>query len=137
MVCIKCVKGPEEYPLILLGDIREVLMTEMVLLVWILYSGGKTRKWKVVWKEILKYFFWDSNYLSWLRESVCPPLFQHHHFSSHAKRNLETPLIFLLSGVNITNVAPSYQGVGILHIGENNKIVSIFTIFLRDKSYSK
>ena len=32
MICIKCVKGPEEYLLFLLGEIREVLMTEVVLL---------------------------------------------------------------------------------------------------------
>ena len=54
MICIKCVKDPEEYPLILLGEIREVLMTEAVLLMQMLYTAGKARKWKVAWRESLK-----------------------------------------------------------------------------------
>lgn len=47
------------------------------------------------------------------------------------EKNLDNPLIFLLSGVYIKGMAQRHQGVGIWHIVENNKIVSLFTVFLK------
>lgn len=114
-----------------IGGVRDVLMTEMVLLMWILYSGGKIRKWKIVWKEILEYFFLGHQAFIMTEEIWLSFFSQHCLFAIHATWNLDSLPTFLLSSVYIIGVAPRHQGVGVLHIGENNKIVSIFVVFLR------
>lgn len=89
---------------------------------------AEPENWKVLWRQSWKYLFWVNKYLSWLREFGYLPLFQDCHFSSHSKGNLDHSL---LSSLYLVSMAPKHQGVGILHIDLNNKIVSIFIVFLR------